>query len=88
LAIVDIRDLAHAFVLALQSKEAEGRFLISSQVWTLTRICEYYKELHPGKKLPTVSASKILLTNATKLFGKGKNDDSELVFSIRELKFA
>jgi nucleoside-diphosphate-sugar epimerase len=78
LAIVDIRDVAQAFVLALENKDgfAEGRFLLSSQVWTLTRIIEYFKELHPGKNLPTIPTSKIL-SISNKMFGGSRNDYCE-----------
>lgn len=51
--IVDVRDVAHAHVAAMEKPEAAGeRFLVGDKILSFTQIGEILREAYPDRKLP------------------------------------
>jgi len=54
--IVDVRDVAKAHILAMQTPEAQGRYLVSNETMTMTEVVAYLKSLgYTQYKLPKVN---------------------------------
>lgn len=54
--LVDVRDVAKAHILAMTSKEASGRYLVSNETMTMTEVVEYLRAIgFAHYKLPKVN---------------------------------
>jgi dihydroflavonol-4-reductase len=54
--IVDVRDVAKAHILAMQTPEAKGRYLIANENWTMTKVIGFMRELGYGNyRLPKLN---------------------------------
>lgn len=54
--LVDVRDVAKAHILALETPEAKGRYLVSNETMTMTEVVEYLNSLgYTQYKLPKIN---------------------------------
>jgi len=54
--IVDVRDVAKAHILAMQTPQASGRYLVSNERMTMTQVVNYLKQIgYSHYKLPKVN---------------------------------
>jgi nucleoside-diphosphate-sugar epimerase len=66
----DVREVAHAHVLALENEKAEGRHIIAVKCGDVMELTQIIGEAFPGKyKLPKSHAPKWLMTLMGPLFG-------------------
>jgi nucleoside-diphosphate-sugar epimerase len=67
---VDVRDVAHAHVLALENENAEGRHILAERTAGVMDLIEMIRTQFPGKyKLPRSKAPKWLLMLIGGMFG-------------------
>ena len=67
---VDVRDVAQAHLIALESSDAEGRFIISAITAGMTDLAAIIKKLYGKKfKLPAMKAPKFILYLTGWMFG-------------------
>jgi len=67
---VDVRDVAHAHVLALEKEDAAGRHILAERTMSLMGLTEAIEKLFPGKyRLPKMKAPKLMLMLLGGLFG-------------------
>jgi len=79
-AIVDVRDVAKAHILASESPEASGRFLVVEHVITMKNLCEFLIQNYPleSEKVPTgnldCGLGNVLMKGAAKFQEAGVSD--------------
>ncbi len=67
---VDVRDVAHAHILALENDKAEGRHILAERTAGVLDMIGMIRKQFPGKfKLPKSKAPKLLLMLIGSLFG-------------------
>ncbi len=67
---VDVRDVAHAHILALEKESAEGRYILAERTMSLLDLTDMMKDMYGKKyKLPLMKAPRILLMIFGGLFG-------------------
>ena len=67
---VDVRDVAHAHVLALENDDASGRYILAERCMGVMDLCAIIGKQFPGKyRLPKMKAPKPLLMLIGGLFG-------------------
>lgn len=67
---VDVRDVAHAHILALEKETASGRHILAEKTMTVLDLTGIIKKQFPGKyRLPLMTAPKPLLKVIGGLFG-------------------
>mgnify|MGYP006285453903 CR=1 FL=1 len=66
---VDVRDVAHAHVVALEKNDAQGRHILAERTMSLLDLTDIMKKLYGKKyKLPMMKAPKMLLMAIGDLF--------------------
>jgi len=79
-AIVDVRDVARAHILAAETPEASGRFLVVEHVITMKNLCEFLIQNYPqeSSKVPTgnldCGIGNVLMKGAAKFQESGVSD--------------
>jgi nucleoside-diphosphate-sugar epimerase len=59
---VDVRDVAHAHLLALENAQAEGRYILVERTMNLLGLVNIIRQLHGDKyKLPKSNSPKVLM---------------------------
>ncbi|MFW5687521.1 MAG: SDR family oxidoreductase [Bacteroidota bacterium] len=67
---VDVRDVAHAHILAMEKEDASGRHILAERTMSVLDLAAMVKKLFPGKyRLPLGKAPKPLLMVIGGLFG-------------------
>ncbi len=67
---VDVRDVAHAHILALESNDAEGRHILAERTMSVIELAGMLRELYGKKyKLPAGASPKWLMYIVGPLFG-------------------
>ncbi len=67
---VDVRDVAHAHILALEKENVSGRHILAERTMSVMELCEIIRKLFGKKyKLPVMKAPKPLLMLVGGLFG-------------------
>lgn len=67
---VDVRDVAHAHILALENPNASGRHILAESTRSLMDLTKIIGNLYPGKyRLPLMKAPKGLMVLFGRLFG-------------------
>ncbi len=67
---VDVRDVAHAHILALENENTSGRHILAERTMSVIDLAAMVKKLYPGKfRLPLGKAPKPLLMLIGGLFG-------------------
>lgn len=56
MGFVDVRDVARAHVLAMQTPRAKGRYLIAAGSLLFIDMCRMLKEFYPGRPIPLEKA--------------------------------
>jgi len=79
-AIVDVRDVARAHILAAETPDASGRFLVVEHVITMKNLCEFLINNYPleSEKVPTgnldCGIGNVLMKGAAKFQDAGVSD--------------
>ncbi len=71
LGYVDVRDIAQAHILALENKDAHGRYIISERIESMKGLSDIIEKLYPKKfKLPMMKTPKLMVLLVGWAFGQ------------------